>query len=641
MKSLEILCEKHAIENALEHGKAAVGPVIGLILKANPELRKDAKSIKEILEKKIEYINSLKSSELKQLAQQKYPELLKSEEEKTQGGLDFIRAIIEEDMKTGKFGGRVHTRFPPEPNGWLHIGHAYSITHNYAIARDYNGKFNLRFDDTNPLTEEEEYVQSIIEDVKWLGADFEDRLFFASDYFDQLYDYAIQLIEKGLAYIDDLSVEEIRKYRGTVTEPGIESPYRNRTVEENLDLFKRMKAGEFPNGSKVLRAKIDMSHPNMLMRDPIIYRILHVSHHNTGDKWCIYPMYDWAHGLEDSIEGITHSICTLEFEVHRQLYDWYLDQLEDENGNPIFHPQQIEFARLNLSYTVMSKRWLLEMVKKGLVSGWDDPRMPTVAGMRRRGITPEAIRNFSLGIGVSKRDKIIDLSIFEHYVREDLNKICPRVMCVLRPLKVVLTNYPEDEVEEFIIPNHPFDKSMGTRTVKFSKTLFIEQEDFMENPPEDYYRLSLGKKVRLKYAYVMRCDKIIKDEKTGEIKELLCTYFPETKGGASNETKKIKGTIHWISEKNYTTAEVRLYDRLFIKENPMDVEEGKKFTDYLNPKSLEVVTAYVEPFLKEKEKGSRFQFERNGYFCIDTVDSTKEKMVFNRIITLRDLWTKK
>lgn len=641
MTSVERLCEKHTVENALEHGKAVLGPVMGRVFKANPELRKDADSIREILEKKIDYINSLKPEEIQQLAQEKYPELLQKKEEIVQEEADFIREIIEEHNRTGRFGGKVHTRFPPEPNGWLHVGHAYSINRNYNFAVEYGGKFNLRFDDTNPLTEEEEFVDSIINDILWLGVDYEDRLLFASDYFDQLYEYAVQLVKKGLAYVDDSSVEEIREMRGTIIEHGKESPYRNRSIEENLDLFERMKTGEFKDGERVLRAKIDMAHPNMLMRDPIVYRILHASHHNTGDKWCIYPMYDWAHGLEDSIERITHSICTLEFEVHRPLYDWYIDQLDDEDGNPIHHSQQIEFAKMNLSYMVLSKRRLRMLVEEGYVNGWDDPRMLTIAGMRRRGYTPEAIRNFSLAINFTKREKLIDMSIFEHYIREDLDKRCPRVMSVINPVKLVLTNYPEDQEEEFTVPNHPSDKKMGTRKVKFSKNLFIEQEDFMENPPEDYYRLFPGKEVRLKYAYFVKCESVVKDEKTGKITEIHCSYDPTTKGGESPDGRKVQGTIHWISANNALEVEVRLYDRMYTKENPMDAEDGKEFKDYINPDSINKLKSYVEPFLKDEEPGSRFQFERNGYFVIDLVDSSKEKLVLNRIITLRDSWAKK
>ncbi len=636
MKSVELICEKYAIQNALEHGEAQVGSIMKIIMKDNPELRKEANKVKDILEKKVEYVNSLKEEEIQQIAQQKYPEILKEEEEiDTEEGVDFIRKIINEDMKTGKFGGRVHTRFPPEPNGYLHIGHSMSINLNYGIAKEYKGKFNLRFDDTNPVKEEEEYVQAIVEDAKWLGADFRDEVMFASDYFDQFYEYAVQLVKKGLAFVDDLSVEEIREQRGSITELGKESPYRTRTIEENLDFFRRMKDGEFPEGSKVLRAKIDMEHPNLLMRDPIIYRILHKSHHNTGDKWCIYPTYDWAHGLEDSIEGITHSICTLEFDVHRQLYDWYLDQLDGEDGKPIYHPQQIEFARLNLSYLVLSKRRQLRLVKEGYVKGWNDPRLLTISGMRRGGITSDAIRKFCKHIGVTKRKRIVDRSVFDKFVRDDLDERCPRVMGVLRPLKVIITNYPEDKEEEIIVQNHPRDKKMGTRKVKFTKTLYIEQEDFMDDPPSDYKRLAPDKEVRLRYASIVKCDKVIKDKKTGLVKEIHCSIQPE-----SEETKSI-GTIHWISADHVVQAEIRLFDRLCVKENPMDVEEGKDFTDYINPNSLEIVTGFVEPFIQKAKVGSRYQFERLGYFNIDPIDSKKDSLVLNRIITLRDSWTKK
>ncbi|MBD3190580.1 MAG: glutamine--tRNA ligase/YqeY domain fusion protein [Candidatus Heimdallarchaeota archaeon] len=614
---------------------------------AHPELRKDAKKVKQILTEKVQYINSLERPEIEQLAQEKYPELLEKEEEEKEEeeeeGTDFIREIINEDMKTGRFNGRVHTRFPPEPNGYLHIGHATSIIMNYTLAKDYDGKFNFRFDDTNPITEEEEYVKAMIEDIKWLGV-YEkrnggDNVFFASDYFDQMYEYALQMIRKGKAYVDDLSAEEIKEYRGTLTEPGKDSPYRDRPVEESLDLFKRMKKGEFPDGARVLRAKIDMSSPNLNMRDPVMYRILHKDHPHTKGKWCIYPMYDWAHGLEDSIEGITHSICTLEFENHRPLYDWYLDQLEDENGEPIHHPQQIEFARVNVSHTIMSKSKLIRLVKEGYVDGWDDPRMPTLAGLRRRGVTPKAIFNFTDGIGVSKRDKVIARSILDNYIREDLYERCPRVMCVLRPLKVIITNYPEDKVEEFTLPNHPRKKKMGTRKVKFSRTLYIEEEDFMEDPPEDYYRLTPDQEVRLKGAYIIKFEKAVKDEETGEIKEIHCRYDPKTRGGTLADNREIKGTIHWISAKDGAKAEVRLYSQLFLKANPLEKVEGKDFTDYINPNSLEIISAYIEPQLLKAELGSRYQFERNGYFCIDIVDSQKDKPVFNRIISLRDSWS--
>ncbi len=634
MKSVETICEKYAIQNALEHGEALVGSIMKIIMKDNPELRKEASKVKEILEKKVKFVNSLKKEEIQQIAQQQYPDILTKEEEEDSEDVDFIRKIINEDIITGRFGGRVHTRFPPEPNGYLHIGHSMSINLNYGIAKEYDGKFNLRFDDTNPVTEEEEYVQSMIEDAKWLGADFGEKALYASNYFDQFFDYAVQLVKKGLAYVDDQSVDEIRKQRGSLTEPGIESPYRNRSIEENLDLFMRMKAGEFPEGAKVLRAKIDMQHQNLMMRDPIVYRILHESHHNTGDKWCIYPTYDWAHGLEDSIEGITHSICTMEFEVHRQLYDWYLDQLDGADGKPIYHPQQIEFARLNVSHVVLSKRRQIRLVKEGYVNGWDDPRLLTIAGMRRGGITADAIRKFCKHIGVSKRERIVDRSVFDKFVREDLDERCPRVMSVIRPLKVIITNYPEDKTEEIIVQNHPRKKKMGSRKVKFTKTLYIEQDDFMENPPSDYKRLAPNEEVRLRYSYVIKCNKVIKDKKTDEIKEIHCNYKEET------DLDKTLGTIHWISADNVVKAEIRLYDRLCIKENPMDVEEGKDFTDYINSKSLEIVTGYVEPFLQEVDVGSRYQFERLGYFNIDPIDSKKDRLVFNRIIALRDSWVK-
>ncbi len=641
MKSIEHICEKYAVKNAIDHGEAQVGSVMRIIMGAHPELRNKAKDVKEILEKKVEYVNSLQKDQLQQTVQEKFPELLQEEAKvETKEDVDFIRTIINEDNKTGKFGGRIHTRFPPEPNGYLHIGHAKSINLNYGIAEEYGGKFNLRFDDTNPLKEEIEYVKGIIEDVKWLGGDFEDRLLYASDYFDQFYEYAIQLVKKGKAYVDDLTVEEIRKERGSITETGKESPYRNRSIEENLDLFIRMKNGEFPDGARVLRAIIDMKHPNLLMRDPVIYRILHAKHHNTGDKWCIYPMYDWAHGLEDSIEGITHSICTMEFEVHRELYDWYLDQLEDENDKPIYHPQQIEFARLNVSNTVLSKRKMLQLVNEGFVNGWDDPRMLTIVGLKRRGITPEAISNFCKAIGVTKRKTVIDISMLNKFVRDDLDKSCTRVMSVLKPMKVTITNYPEDKEEEIEVPNHPKDKKMGTRKVKFTKTLYIEQDDFMEDPSKGYRRLSPNKEVRLKYAYYLKCEKVIKDKKTGVVKEIQCTIDPKTKGGISSDGREVEGTIHWISTKHAIKAEFRLYNDLFTKVNPLKTEEGKNFTDYINPNSLEILIGYVEPQLQKTNIGDRFQFERNGFFNID-YDSKKEVLVFNRIIPLRDSWAKK
>jgi len=640
MKSIEDICEKYALQNALEHGEAQVGPIMRIIMGEHPEFRKDAQKVKEILEEKVEYVNSIKKTEIQQIIQKKFPDLLHKEElEAKSEDVDFIRAIINEDNKTGKFVGIVHTRFPPEPNGYLHIGHAKSINLNYGIAEEYGGKFNLRFDDTNPLTEEMEYVKGIIEDVKWIGGNFEDRLLYASDYFDQLYEYAVQLVEKGLAYVDDLTVEEIREYRGNVIELGKDSPYKNRSIEENLDLFTKMKDGEFPNGSKVLRAKIDMTHPNLLMRDPIIYRILHEPHHNTKDKWCIYPMYDWAHGLEDSIEGITHSICTMEFEVHRELYDWYLEQLEDENGKPIFQPQQIEFARLNISNTVLSKRKSLKLVKEGYVSSWDDPRMLTIVGLKRRGISPEAIQEFCKVIGVTKRKTIIDISVLNKCVRDDLNDKCSRVMSVLNPLKVVITNYPDDKEENISVPNHPTNKKFGSRKVKFSKTLYIEREDFMEKPTKDFLRLSPGKEIRLKYAYVVKCNEVIKDKKTKEITEIHCSYEPKSKSGVS-EKDIVHRTIHWISSDHTVPAEFRLYNDLFTKVNPLETEEGKEFTDYINPDSLVVLNGFVEPQLKNVKIADRFQFERQGYFNVD-LDSTKENLVFNRTIPLRDSYSKK
>ncbi|NOZ20524.1 MAG: glutamine--tRNA ligase/YqeY domain fusion protein [Planctomycetes bacterium] len=544
-------------------------------------------------------------------------------------GNDFIREAIDEDLKTGRF-DHVHTRFPPEPNGYLHIGHAKAVWINYGIARDYDGKFNLRFDDTNPTKEEEEYVESIIEDVRWLGADWEDRLCFASDYFAQMYEYAVDLIQKGKAYVDDLTAEEIREYRGTLTEPGKESPYRGRPIEENLDLFERMKNGEFPDGARVLRAKIDMASPNLNLRDPVIYRILHAPHHRTGDTWCIYPMYDWAHGLEDSIEGVTHSLCSLEFENHRPLYDWFLDALG------IYHPRQIEFARLNMTHTVLSKRWLGPLAQEGYVSGWDDPRMPTLSGLRRRGYTPEAIRAFLGRAGIAKTDSIVDVQLLEHCVREHLNKTAPRVMAVLRPLKVVIDNYPDDREEELDAVNNPEDASAGTRKVPFSKVLYIEQEDFMEDPPKKFYRLAPGREVRLRYAYFVTCVDVVKSEK-GEVIELHCTYDPETRGGDAPDGRKVKSTLHWVSAKHALEAEVRLYDHLFTKENPMEEED---YRAAFNPASLEVLSpCYVEPSLRDAAPGYRCQFERLGYFCVDS-DSTGDKLVLNRTVTLRDEWAK-
>ncbi|MFC1540905.1 glutamine--tRNA ligase/YqeY domain fusion protein [Candidatus Latescibacterota bacterium] len=542
---------------------------------------------------------------------------------------DFIRTIINEDLKKNKNEGRVHTRFPPEPNGYLHIGHAKSICLNFGIAEDFNGLCNLRFDDTNPTKEEAEYVESIKEDVRWLGFDWEDREFYASDYFEQLYQYAVELIKKGKAYVCSLSADEIREYRGTLTEPGKNSPYRDRPIEENLDMLERMRNGEFPDGAHVLRAKIDMASPNLNMRDPVIYRILRAEHHRTGNKWCIYPMYDFTHGYSDSIEVITHSICTLEFEDHRPLYDWFIAQLD------IFHPQQIEFARLNLSYTVMSKRKLLDLVGGGHVNGWDDPRMPTIRGIRRRGFTPEAIRKFCDRIGVAKRDSMVDVALLEFYIREDLNKRADRVMGVLRPLKVVIENYPDGKTEELDAINNPEYPSAGSRKVPFSKVLYIERDDFMENPPKKFFRLAPGREVRLRYAYFIKCIDVIKDE-NGEIIELHCTYDPETKGGDAPDGRKVKATLHWVSAEHAISAEVRLYDRLFMVENPLG-EEGD-YTDYLNPKSLEVLTdCKLEPGLANAKPGYFCQFERMGYFCVDP-DSTDDKLVFNRTVTLRDPW---
>ena len=544
---------------------------------------------------------------------------------------NFIYEIIDEDLKTNKWNGKVHTRFPPEPNGYLHIGHAKSICLNYGIARDYKGKFNLRFDDTNPTKEDQEYVDSIIEDVKWLGGNFEDRIFYASDYFDKMYEWAVLLIKKGKAYVDDSDPETMRGLRGTVTEVGTESPNRNRSADENLDLFNRMKNGEFKNGEKVLRAKIDMSSPNMLLRDPVMYRIIHSEHHRTGNKWCIYPTYDWAHGLEDSIEGITHSICTLEFEVHRPLYDWFLNELE------IHHPQQIEFARLNLTYTVMSKRKLLELVEQKFVDSWDDPRMPTISAYRRRGYTSEAIQNFAEIIGVAKRDAMTEVALLEHAIREDLNKKSQRVMAVLDPLKVVITNYEGEEELEAV--NNPEDAEMGHRKVPFSKEIYIEKSDFMENPPKGFHRLIPGGEVRLRYAYIIKCDEVIKNE-NGEVVQLNCSYDVETKSGTGTSTKKVKGTIHWVSVKEAVDCEVRLYDRLLTIEDPAS-EKDKDYKDLINPNSLEVVpNAKLEPFVKSAKPGDRYQFERQGYFCIDTKYTTKEKLVFNRTVTLKDTWAK-
>ncbi len=556
-----------------------------------------------------------------------------SEVKNTPERMDFIRQMVSEDMKTGKWNGRVHTRFPPEPNGYLHIGHAKSICLNYGIAADFGGKFNLRFDDTNPCKEEQEYVDSIIADVRWLGAEWEDRLLYASDYFQQMYDWAVLLIQKGLAYVCDLTAEETRQYRGTLTEPGKNSPYRNRSIDENLDLFTRMKNGEFPDGSRTLKAKIDMAHPNINLRDPVMYRILHASHHRQGDAWCVYPMYDWAHGIEDSIEGITHSICTLEFENHRPLYDWFLDQVG------AYHPQQIEFARLNLTYTVMSKRKLLQLVKEKHVSGWDDPRMPTICGLRRRGFSPEAIRQFCKVIGVNKFNSTVDYALLEHCLRDHLNATSPRVMAVLNPLKVVITNYPDGQTEEMDAVNNPEDPNAGTRKVPFSKVLYIEQEDFMQEPPKKFFRLAPGREVRLRYAYFITCNEVIKDAK-GNITELRCTYDPATRGGDAPDGRKVKATLHWVSAEHAVDAEVRLYEQLFTKENPDETEEGKTFLDNLSTDSLKTITGCkVEPLLKDSKPLARWQFERLGYFCTD-YDSTSKNLVFNKTVGLKDTWAK-
>lgn len=547
---------------------------------------------------------------------------------------DFIRTIINEDNASGKYGGRVHTRFPPEPNGYLHIGHAKSICLNFGIAETYGGLYNLRFDDTNPTKEEQEYVDAIIEDIRWLGFDWQDRLYYASDYFEQLYAYAVQLVLAGQAYVDDLTAAEIREYRGTLTTPGRNSPYRDRSVAENFDLLQRMREGEFANGARVLRAKIDMASPNLNMRDPVLYRILHESHHRTGDKWCIYPMYDWAHGQCDSIEGITHSICTLEFEDHRPLYDWFIDQLG------IYHPQQIEFARLNLTYTLMSKRKLLKLVNQGIVRGWDDPRMPTLSGMRRRGYTPAAIRNFCDRIGVAKSNSVVEFSMLEYFVRDDLNQTAPRTMAVLNPLRVVIENYPEDLVEQMEVANHPQQPEMGARQVPFSRVLYIERDDFMEDPPRKYYRLSPGAEVRLNQAYYITCVGVVKDEQSGDVVELRCTYDPQSRGGVTPDGRKVRGTIHWVSAAHAMPAEARLYDHLFTTPFPEDVPPGADFTVNLNPDSLVIVNpAMVEPGLAQAAVGSRFQFMRQGYFVVDP-DSAPGSLVFNRTVGLRDTWGK-
>ena len=547
---------------------------------------------------------------------------------------NFIQQAIVADNESGRFDRRVHTRFPPEPNGYLHIGHAKSICLNFGLARQFGGLCNLRFDDTNPTKESVEYVESQKEDVRWLGFDWHDRELFASDYFGELYEFAKQLVLEGKAYVDDLSQEEIREYRGTLTRPGKESPFRNRSSEENLDLLERMKTGEFPDGSHVLRAKIDMASPNLNMRDPVMYRILHTEHHRTGDDWCIYPMYDFAHGQSDSIEGITHSICTMEYEDHRPLYDWFLEELG------LYQPRQIEFARLNLSHTVLSKRRLLRLVEGGYVNGWDDPRMPTIAGFRRRGYTPEAIRNFCDRVGVAKNDAIIDIALLEHSLREHLNKTAPRAMAVMRPLKVVISNYPEDETDWLDAVNNPEDESAGTRKVPFSRELYIEREDFMEDPPRRFYRLAPGREVRLRYGYFIKCEEVVKDAQ-GEVVELRCTYDPETRGGSAPDGRRVRATLHWVSAAHAIDAEVRLYDHLFTRWNPdEDDEDGADWLSFLNPESLVVVDAKLEPSLADAAPGSRYQFERQGYFCVDTKDSKPERVVFNRTTTLRDTWAR-
>ncbi len=553
--------------------------------------------------------------------------------EEKNAAVDFIRQKINEDLEKNTYGGRIHTRFPPEPNGYLHIGHAKSICLNFGIADDYeSGSCNLRFDDTNPAREETEYVESIIEDVKWLGFDWEDKLFYASDYFDRLYNYAVQLIKMGKAYVCSLTGDQIREYRGTLKEPGKNSPYRNRTIEENLELFEKMKSGEFKTAEHVLRAKIDMAHPYMVMRDPVIYRILHQDHHRTGQKWCIYPLYDFTHCLSDAIEGITHSLCTLEFENNRAIYDWVLDTLQTEN-----RPQQIEFARLNLNYTIVSKRKLLTLVNEGIVSGWNDPRMLTISGMRRRGYTPESIRNFCDRIGIAKSNSVVDIALLEFCVREHLNKIADRIMVVLDPVKVIIDNYPDDQVEEFDADNNPEYPEAGKRKVPFSKTIFIEREDFREEPPGKFFRLAPGREVRLKHAYYIKCESFLKDENTGEIKEIHCSYDPASRGGWSDDGRKVKGTLHWVSEKHAHNVEVRVYDRLFIKEDP---EDGVDFRDNLNPESLKVLNnCMAEPGIAGSEPGKRFQFLRKGYFCVDP-DSSSDKLVFNQTVTLRDTWAK-
>jgi len=548
---------------------------------------------------------------------------------------DFIREAVIEDLRTNRYDGRVHTRFPPEPNGWLHIGHAKAICLDFGIAEEFGGFCNLRFDDTNPSKEEVEYVDSILGDIRWLGFDWRDRLFYASDYFEQLYEYALKLIRKEKAYVCDLSPKEMRDYRGTLTEPGMDSPYRNRSVEENLDLFQRMRSGEYEDGSRVLRAKIDMASGNLNMRDPVMYRILRAEHHRTGNKWCIYPTYDFTHGESDSIEGITHSLCSIEFEDHRPLYDWFLDELE------VHHPRQLEFARLNLSYTIMSKRKLKLLVDMGMVEGWNDPRMPTLSGLRRLGYTPESIRVFCDRIGVAKRSSIVDVALLEHILREQLNKQTQRVMAVLRPLRVVIENYPEEKVEEVEAQNNPEDPGMGSRSMPFSRVIYIEREDFQEDPPKKFFRLAPGREVRLKHAYFITCVDVKKDPETGDVTELRCRYDPETKGGSAPDGRKVKGTLHWVSAAHALKAEVRLYDRLFSKPDPSEVANGEDFLSNLNPNSFERLdSCLVDPSLKDAAPGNRYQFLRHGYFCVDSIDSSQGAMVFNRTVSLRDSWAK-
>ena len=548
-----------------------------------------------------------------------------------QAPMNFIRRAVIEDLRSGRFAG-VHTRFPPEPNAYLHIGHAKAVWISYGIAQEFGGRFNLRFDDTNPTREEQEFVEAIIDDVRWLGVDWDDRLFFGSDYFEQQYQWALDLIKQGNAYVCDLSPDKLIETRGTLTEPGVESPHRSRSVEENLDLFQRMRAGEFPDGARVLRAKIDMAAPNLILRDPVMYRIRHSEHHRQGSKWCIYPMYDWAHGLQDSIEGVTHSLCSLEYENHRPLYDWFLDQLG------IYHPRQIEFARMNMTHTVMSKRRFIELVDGGHVEGYDDPRLPTLAGLRRRGYTPESIREFCRRAGVAKIDNIVDVAVLEDCIRDDLNRRAPRVMGVLRPVKVILTNYPEGQVEELDVINNPEDPGAGTRKVPFGRELYIERDDFREDPPRKYYRLTPGREVRLRNAYFVTCTGIVKDA-DGEITEIHCTYDPETRGGDAPDGRKVKATLHWVSVASAVRAEARLYDHLFVKPNPDDVDDGQDYISNLNPNSLEVVSCYMEPSVTGAEVGTRYQFERLGYFCVDR-DSTSERLCFNRTVTLRDSWAR-